>query len=288
MSFIWRFLLALAAGLAAAVILAPIAAIGVAKAGLHYPFPRIFDRVVMLTVFGAIAIAASNLGLIPLLRRGFANPARNARRALRGLAVAVAALAILYLAAFGLGANPSAAQVGAKLPGFILSGIVIAIIEEGFFRAFLLGGMKRDFGAAGALVVSSAIYSIAHIVRAPARFYVAGFDPLAGLRTLALSLGQLAHPGAAAPALLGLFLLGLVLGEAYVLTGTVYFSIGLHAGLVIGQKLWPRIFASHAAVPHWLAGFGSLPLISGAAAWMISIAILVMLRRLAGARRAQV
>ncbi|MGC2277732.1 MAG: CPBP family glutamic-type intramembrane protease, partial [Candidatus Binatus sp.] len=153
-----------------------------------------------------------------------------------------------------------------------------------FFRAFLLRGMTGDFGNRVALIASAAIYAIAHLVRSPARFYVTGYEPAAGLITLAHSIDQFADPAIAIPTLIGLFLLGIVLGEAYILTGSVYFSIGLHCGFVLGAKMWPKIILNRAAVPWWVAGGGAIPLIGGAAAWVIAIGILAALRQITGAK----
>lgn len=97
-------------------------------------------------------------------------------------------------------------------------------------------------------------------------------------------LAQLADPRAMLPPLIGLFVIGLLLGAAFVLTGTVYFSIGIHAALVMGLKSWPAL-ADRAALPGWLFGGGRFPLVSGAAAWAIAIALLAMIRPLTRARR---
>jgi membrane protease YdiL (CAAX protease family) len=145
--------------------------------------------------------------------------------------------------------------------------------------------MRRDFGKIGALLASSAFYAIAHLVRSPTRFYVTHYEPAAGLMTLAHSMDQLSHPATAIPTLIGLFLLGIVLGEAYLLTGSVYFSIGLHCGFVLGAKLWPKIVLGRANLPWWIAGDGPVPLIAGAAAWAIAIIILISLRPLTGVRK---
>ena len=83
--------------------------------------------------------------------------------------------------------------------------------------------------------------------------------------------------------MIGLFLLGLVLGEAYILTGSVYFSIGLHCGFVLGSKLWPKIILNRAAISWWIAGGGAIPLIGGAAAWVIAIVMLATLGPITGA-----
>ena len=285
MSFTARFALVLLAGLSAAIIVAPLVAVAVASAGLRYPFPRIFDRTVMATLLIAMLFAARDLNLGSLLRRGFRHPAApSIARAIRGFLVAMCSIAVLFalaLAVGGAGVGDHKAAAG-LIPKYLLSAIVIAFVEEAFFRAFLLGGMKGDFGHRIALISSSAIYAVAHLVRSPTRFYVTGYQPTAGLITLAHSIDQFTNPAVAIPALVGLFLLGLVLGEAYLLTGSVYFSIGLHSGFVLGAKLWPKIILNRAAIPWWIAGGGAIPLIGGAAAWVIAVAIFATLRRIAG------
>ena len=288
MSFTARFALALAAGLIAAVVVAPIAAVAVAHAGWRFPFPRIFDRTVMATLLLAMLFAVRGLNLGALLSKGFQNPAtESAARVLRGLAVSFCAIAILFALALTVGGGGSGGfgAVASRVPGYILSAIAIAIIEEGFFRAFLLGGMRNDFRNIGALLASSAFYALAHLVRSPAHFYVTQYEPTAGLVTLAHSMDQLIHPASAIPTLIGLFLLGIVLGEAFLLTGSVYFSIGLHCGFVLGAKLWPKIILNRTAIPWWIAGTGPVPLIAAPAAWTLAIIILISMRRLVAARK---
>ena len=292
MSFTARFALVLAAGIAGAVVFAPLAAVGLSAAGWRFPFPRIFDRTVMATLLIAMIWAARDLNLASLLSRGFKHPAApSIVRALRGFIVAICAIAILFALALVVSGNGNGSGVGdraaavALIPKYFLSAIVIAIIEEGFFRAFILGGMKGDFGNRVALILSAAIYAVAHLVRSPARFYVTGYEPAAGFVTLAHSIDQFTDPAIAIPMLIGLFLLGIVLGEAYILTSSVYFSIGLHSGFVLGAKLWPKIILDRATIPWWIAGGGAIPLIGGAAAWAIAIVVLAMLRPISGAPR---
>jgi membrane protease YdiL (CAAX protease family) len=276
------------ASVVAAAIIAPLAAAAVAAMGFHFPFPRIFDRTVMVLVAIALISQARTLRFVPLLRSGFDRPLRNLPRATRGFLIAIAAIATLvYLAAaLGAHANQTSAGIWGLMPKYLVSAIAIAIIEEGFFRAFLLVGMEGDFGRTPALLISSAIYAIAHLIRSPAKFYVTGIHPLAGFQTLGLSLAHAANPALMLPTFIGLFLLGIVLGEAFLETGTVYFSMGLHAGFVLGAKLWPKMTSAGLALPGWLRGYGSQPLISGIAAWAVAVAILLLIRPLTRARRA--
>jgi membrane protease YdiL (CAAX protease family) len=287
-SFTARFALLLVAGVVTAIIVAPLAAVAVSAAGWRFPFPRIFDRTVMATLLIAMLVSARNLNFVSLLRRGFTHPpAPSIARAIRGFVVAMLAIAILFglaLAVGGAGVGNHRAAA-ALIPKYFLSAIVIAFIEEAFFRAFLLGGMRNDFGDQIALIASAAIYAVAHLVRSPARFYTTGYQPAAGLVTLAHSIDQFTNPAVAIPTLIGLFVLGIVLGQAYILTGSVYFSIGLHCGFVLGAKMWPKIILNRAAIPWWIAGGGAIPLIAAPTAWVIAIAIFATLRPITGVQK---
>ena len=238
-SFTARFALVLAAGIVVAIIFAPLAAVAVSAAGWHYPFPRIFDRTVMVSMLIVMLFAGATLNLIPLLRRGFIHPALpSLMRAIRGFVVAMIAIAILFGLALAVGGGGIGDHKAALvlIPKYLLSAIAIAFIEEAFFRAFLLGGMSNDFGNRVALIASAAIYAVAHLVRSPARFYVTGYAPAAGLMTLAHSVDQFTSPTIAIPTLIGLFLLGIVLGEAYILTGSVYFRSACTAASCWAQR----------------------------------------------------
>jgi membrane protease YdiL (CAAX protease family) len=196
-----------------------------------------------------------------------------------GLALSLTVIAILFAitAATGCGhLRPFVPLIGRGLK-YVASAIVIGIIEEAFFRAFLLGGLRVDYGRRTALLASAAIYAFAHVLRSPAHIYLTGYHPFAGFQNLALSAGRFAHPLVVMPTLIGLFLLGIVLGEAFITSGRVHLAIGLHAGFVLGAKTWP-IVVKHPP-PHWLAGPGPVPLIAAPAAWIGAILILLMLRR---------
>jgi membrane protease YdiL (CAAX protease family) len=194
-----------------------------------------------------------------------------------GLAISLFVIAILWIMAIMVTPGSDRvdwASITTALPRLILAAAVIAVIEEAFFRAFLMGGLVADFDSAPALIISSAIYSAAHLVRSPARFYLTSLDWIAGFHCIASGLSNLAAPESAA-ALFGLFLLGLLLGRGFFATAGVYLSIGLHAGFVLGAKLWRLAAPAQALLPNWLGGFGSQPVISGAAAWIAALVLLV-------------
>src|ERR1700676_2200112 len=140
MSFTLRLTMVLVASVVVAAILSPLAAAAVAAMGFHFPFPRIFDRTVMVVVAIALLSHARALRVMPLLRSGFDHPMRNLPRATRGFLISIVAIAVLvYLAAaMGAHANETSAGIWRLMPKYFLAAMFIAIFEEGFFRAILL------------------------------------------------------------------------------------------------------------------------------------------------------
>jgi uncharacterized protein len=277
--FTLRLTLTLLFAALAAALIAPFIAPAIARAGFHFPFPRIFDRVVMVTLLIAILWEHRELGLLRRLRAGFARLRSSLPLLLSGIAIGGAAIGILWGLAWLTATLVSPIHQRSlmlTLASNVIPALVIALIEEGFFRAFLLDGMAEDFGRGIGLAASSGVYAASHLVRSPARFEVSTIHPLAGLQTLAGSLAELGHPVAAAPGLLGLFLLGLLLGLAFLKSGRVYFSIGLHASVIVGAKTWRKLAPGAQSAPAWLSGYGRQPLISGAAAWLITLALLIV------------
>src|ERR1700745_3479062 len=103
MPFTLRLAIALLLAAIAAALIAPFFATALAAAGYRFPFPRIFDRTVMLTLAVMLMLWGRQLGVARLLRSWFGRPLGNLGKVLRGLLVAAAASGILLAlgAAFG-------------------------------------------------------------------------------------------------------------------------------------------------------------------------------------------
>ncbi len=274
-SFSLTLIAAFGLALVAAVIIAPVAAMAVAAAGFRFPFPRIFDRTMMVTLSVTLLWFGRRLKLLNFLHQGFSTAQElGIWQAVSGLALAAGAMGVLFVLTAITAGNFRVSMIAASAPRYLPAAVLIAILEEGFFRAFLLAGIEGDIGSSGALLASSAIFALVHVVRSPARFYLTGFEPLAGVQNLAAGTERMIHAEIGRP-LLGLFLLGLVLGEAFILTRRIYCGLGLHAGFVLGAKTW-RLSAS-GAMPRWLAGPGPVPLVAAPAAWVISAIMLIVL-----------
>ena len=82
------FAIALLIGALIAAAIAPAVAYLLASAGLRFPFPRIFDRVAMVTLASALLLFARRLCLSKLLIEGFHEPRANLSRLFAGLGAA--------------------------------------------------------------------------------------------------------------------------------------------------------------------------------------------------------
>src|SRR5579864_1955214 len=94
--FTVRLALTLLIAAIAAALIAPLMAPIIAAAGFHFPFPRIFDRVVMITLAGAILWESRELGLMRRLRGGFAQPRSSLAAGAAGVAIGAAAIGVLW------------------------------------------------------------------------------------------------------------------------------------------------------------------------------------------------
>jgi membrane protease YdiL (CAAX protease family) len=129
----------------------------------------------------------------------------------------------------------------------------IALVEEWFFRGYVLQSLAQDLGIKYAVYISSLFFAITHFVR-----------PVSNWEILV-------------PELIGLFLIGLILANAYVYSKSIYLSIGIHAGWVYIVKL-DKYFVNHFD-SQLQKTFGGEKLLKSMAAWVLVILILLILKK---------
>jgi len=228
------------------------------------PFRRVFNRVIL-----GVAL----VGLWPLLRSaqvrswrevGYAAQAGWWRQMLWGVG--------LGLISYGIGGvllSPGL-QWGERpwrVAGFALTGVVVALIEETFFRGGLQNVFQRQMKPWLAVFLTSGIYSVLHFLKPSgahipdeAVTWVSGFEYLA--RVAACSFRETG----VWRSVVTLWLAGGVLGWAFVRTKALYLSIGLHAGWVFALKtlswmgggsvvsnplIWPVMVLMVAGIECW-------------------------------------
>jgi membrane protease YdiL (CAAX protease family) len=114
-----------------------------------------------------------------------------------------------------------------------LTAVIVAVLEEFIFRGTLFGILRKVWRWPKALLLSSAVYALVHFIKKTN--FVGPVQAWSGLELLP-RMFQLGPTGV--PMFLALFLAGSILALAYQRTGTLFFSMGLHAGWIFWLKFY--------------------------------------------------
>jgi uncharacterized protein len=257
LAFVIALLLAL---VLAALLAAPVQALirPVKDALLH----RVFTRLAEVGLFVGTWWLLRRLDLFDRRLMGFGSPARLFLGRLgAGFASGLVMMTLVVLPLFALGLRalrPDLGTLGELLiahgPKAVLSGLVVALVEETYFRGALQGAMTRRGAAASALLVVPALYAAVHFLGETVRIESADVRWWSGFVILRSFFAAFANPPAIWDAFVALWFVGLLLAIARLRTGDIGASIGLHAGFV-------AVIAFMRAV--------SKPLEGGAWSWLV-------------------
>jgi membrane protease YdiL (CAAX protease family) len=247
----------------------------------RFPFSRIFNRTFMFSGIVLFFLCRRLLRIGNLAQLGFVSLRQGGGDLLRGWSLAVGSLAALLLAMslaqiFEPYFRLSLARSLSRSFSALLSGVVAGSLEEVFFRGILFKGLLQNGKLFRAFVLSSLFYSALHFVKPGEDYFVDGVEPLAGFRHLFFTFTPFSEPLNILPGMFGLFLLGIVLSYAFLRTGNLYLSIGLHAGWIFGLKT-VRVFGDYTRDDlGWLFGSTDPKIVSGVAAWIGIISVLLL------------
>jgi uncharacterized protein len=194
-----------------------------------------------------------------------------------GCLVGFASLAIV--AAGALAAGSRAWAFDATLPSvpLVLSGafataIAVALVEESLFRGAIFGALRQFNHWLTALLISSAVYSIVHFFQkvtvAPSRI-----TWISGIELLPKMFRGFADPQHILPAFFVLLLAGAILAAAYQRTGSLHFSIGLHAGWIFVAQSYAIFTKQHGPPIHRF--WGGTKMIDGWCGAIVLVPLLV-------------
>ncbi len=240
-----------------------------------YPFPRIFDRALLIVALIGLWPLLRALGLRSWSETGWVKRPGWWRELLFGVLLGLGSLTAAVTLSVVLGRR----TLDFNLPGLpalvgklTITAVVVALIEETFFRGGLLQALRRASPVPVALAISSAIYSVVHFLK-PSGMRIlpaavtcwSGFDCLGHIVSKSLT-----APGAGV-GFVTLFLAGLILGSALVRTDALYLSIGIHAGWVLPNELVRKL--------------GGGPIMEDWLAWPVLVVVWLVVARLCPRRK---
>jgi len=250
-----------------------------------YDFGKVMRRILMLVALIVFIVFRKSLRFGTLISSALKIRPGFFRQFLLGLSMAVLLILIYYGIGLISGAwiihmdYDSAGIIILKIVEYALIACLIGIMEEIFFRGYLLQTFQENMSLPKAVCVCSLIYSILHFFKADV-IVSTGFQPFVGFTTMAQFFKPIFFEFLEnLPAIIGLFLVGVVLSYAFIKTKSLYLSIGLHAGMVFMVKA-DTMFISRMREEQVLLFGGGSKLITGVLVWFLLIFILFVIKRI--------
>ena len=175
-----------------------------------------------------------------------------------GLLIGSAATAVIFfggwaLGAYGIRETLKHGAIG-KSVGYFFGALLVGFIEEGLFRGILFGALRRSVGFWGGAVIASLVYSAVHFAKPRPPIGTVYGHWYSGLNLIPHMFNTVDMGPHFFPLALTLVFLGMVLCAFYQRYGSLYFSIGLHAGLVWLMRIGGYFFERNTARLPWLFG----------------------------------
>ena len=204
----------------------------------RHPFRRVFNRSVMIVALVGLWPLVRTLGIRSWSALGYPRRAGWWREILVGAALATGSLVVAFvLTGRSVDWENSKYTVAGALASVTATAVVVAFIEETFFRGAIQGALQRAWRGPVALAVASAVYSALHFLK-PKGAHIApesvtwrsGLDCLGQVVTASLLDEKVGV------AFVSLLLVGLILGWTFQRTGALYWALGLHGGWVVANE----------------------------------------------------
>lgn len=239
---------------------------------------RYFSRCLLVSALGLLPLLILRIRRLPgqTNREDFSLKKQSYKQRFlylgTGLAIGASALGLLaVLLHFTAASEPNGNPVSASkiLSKALVPALGAGIIEELVFRGVLLGLWLRTCSKWNAWIGSSLMFSFVHFLKPPANTMIA--DPNAwhaGFEILGSTLGHFTNPLFFVTDFATLSFLGLILAYTRTKTCSLWFPIGLHAGLVFALKTFSltQTLDQESPLHPWFIGndlkTGMLPLIA--------------------------
>jgi len=249
---------------------------------LPFKFEKIFNRLVMIFSLAAIAF------FVRLRRDMFEMYRPYWTKSGMGLFWITFAVAILILSALALTKGMLGDAVWAlsdqsvwawifQVIRLFLTGLLIGVIEEFFFRNYIFLTLNQRFkwNLLVCVLITSVFYSLIHFINFEKPLILGDPTLWDGFRLIAMPITNMTKIQYFWPAAIGLFLFGLILNDLVIRTRSIYPSIGLHAGCVFFVKI-DSSFADFLNNNPLL--FATKTMYDGALGWLFLILMWFVLR----------
>jgi membrane protease YdiL (CAAX protease family) len=153
----------------------------------------------------------------------------------------------------------------------LLAAVSVPFIEETFFRGIVLGILLRTGRKLLSVIAVSALFAAVHFLKGSER-EPAIVTWTSGFQSIGDAFAGFGDPMMVLAAFATLFLIGCILGDARVLTHSLWLPIGLHAGWIFGSGTFSWLARRQIIALPWLGKnllVGIVPLGLAALTWIM-------------------
>src|SRR5262249_38317826 len=153
----------------------------------------------------------------------------------------------------------------------LLAAISVPFIEETFFRGIVLGISVRTGRKLLSVISVSALFAAVHFLKGSER-EPAIVTWTSGFQSIGDAFAGFGDPMMVLAAFATLFLIGCILGDARVLTHSLWLPIGLHAGWIFGSGTFSWLARRQIDALPWLGKnllVGIVPLVLATVTWIM-------------------
>ena len=184
-----------------------------------------------------------------------------------GLPALVCEIVLIRLGVYSVRAKPDWPEVAQVVP----TAMVVPVLEELLFRGLFLGVLLRAFRSWPANVISAAIFSIVHFLKAPDDTN-AVVQWYSGFLSLAHSFDQFVEPMLVLAGFSTLFVIGVILAHARLETRSLWMPIGLHSAWIFFSMSFGKVARREIVALPWLGKsllIGLIPLAVCLVSWLL-------------------
>ncbi len=160
----------------------------------------------------------------------------------------------------------------------LLSGLIIAFIEETLFRGAMLTAIRRQASNLFAVVSTSLVYAFVHFLQPETHLTQNPLNWTSGLTVLKNAFTPLFQPTEHIDSFIALFLAGVLLALVKNHTNKLAICIGLHTGWVFIIKVFRRLTNSNINTDYSFLAGSYDKVIGYLAAFCIAIAIVIFIK----------
>lgn len=206
-----------------------------------YAFQKYFNRAVLVSALVCLLPLVRWLGVRQWSPPAFRYDPVWVRRGLIGLCVGAGAMGVLVACYLWGGFYRWEGLPSMRVMGSVLvSAAVVGCLEEGLFRGAVQGLIERTQGGRAALWWTSGLFAVVHFLKPDPGVVMGDVRWWSGFELVPHMFHQFARPLLFLGGFGTLLVLGLLLGLAVQRTGSLWMSIGFHAGLVLVKGVFSK------------------------------------------------